>query len=463
MIPTKVEALFQFIDFLHSNIDCFKKYDGEMDKIEIFKNEVVYLCPEENYKDKIKVDEINKEWREKYIIVDENVFTKIKDKINQLNIYDTNDDSTLWDQNIKEINVLKENFSSEDVQKIIHYKRKYYEVDKNLHNIIWHVVFGSLYLRFEKLLNVLFGYFDDNEQDIGNLQKSQETLQCQPLSFGKIVNKKVTILSTIQENKTYRIEYISGFLEPILSDFETLTITSSFDSKYQDYILEYESSISKKQKDAALEKIENGAKYFLRSVIKQFNDHFKNTEPTKEYLVTLVKKGHDGLLVSYVYYKKYLDFYNSINLMHQQIINIETLPPLPVAQSEKLKQIKPTIQKETVETVFAILKDFFDIEEHKEFKKILTTLENTNEKLTFKSFGNQFADTFKKLFENNLIVGCQKTDLINWIVLNFNFIYRNKVKEFKTKTVEPIISGKLTPCKKPIIEVKNGKILKRDY
>ena len=67
------------------------------------------------------------------------------------------------------------------------------------------------------------------------------------------------------------------------------------------------------------------------------------------------------------------------------------------------------------------------------------------------------------MYENNIIVGGQKTDLINWIVSNFNFIYRNQVRKFKTKTVELVISGNIAPCKKPIIEIKNGQISKKDY
>jgi len=121
------------------------------------------------------------------------------------------------------------------------------------------------------------------------------------------------------------------------------------------------------------------------------------------------------------------------------------------------------ISLQAKETIFSILKDFFDTEQQDEFKEVLTTFGTAKNKLVFKSNANKFTDTFKKLFENNFIVGCQKTDLIDWIVLNFKFIYRNEGKEFKTKTVEQIISGNQTFCKKPIIEIKNGQILKIDY
>ena len=124
---------------------------------------------------------------------------------------------------------------------------------------------------------------------------------------------------------------------------------------------------------------------------------------------------------------------------------------------------KPTIQPEAFEAVFSILKDFFDEEYQNEFETVFKTFGTVKNKLTFKSNGNKFADIFKKLFDNHFITGCQKTDLINWIVSNFNYLYRNEVREFKNKELQKTISGNQTPCKNPIIEINNNKILKVTY
>ena len=124
---------------------------------------------------------------------------------------------------------------------------------------------------------------------------------------------------------------------------------------------------------------------------------------------------------------------------------------------------KPTIQPEAFEAVFLILKDFFDEEYQNEFETVFKTFGTVKNKLTFKSNGNKFADIFKKLFDNHFITGCQKTDLINWIVSNFNYLYRNEVREFKNKELQKTISGNQTPCKNPIIEINNNKILKVTY
>ncbi len=67
-------------------------------------------------------------------------------------------------------------------------------------------------------------------------------------------------------------------------------------------------------------------------------------------------------------------------------------------------------------------------------------MELQNNKLIFKNNSTNL-QILSKVVENHFYIGCQKTDLIDWIVLNFNFMYRNKVKEFKAKTVEQLFQG----------------------
>ena len=93
-------------------------------------------------------------------------------------------------------------------------------------------------------------------------------------------------------------------------------------------------------------------------------------------------------------------------------------------------------------------------------KQIIETGNKGSKKLLFKDNGNRLTDTFKKLIELDLITGCEKQDLINWIILNFNYTHRNKLKEFVYDTVEKTISRNNYPCKSPLIEIKNGQIQK---
>ncbi|MDQ3049374.1 MAG: hypothetical protein M3Q95_00665 [Bacteroidota bacterium] len=123
-------------------------------------------------------------------------------------------------------------------------------------------------------------------------------------------------------------------------------------------------------------------------------------------------------------------------------------------------EVKPVLKIEAVQIVFETIKDFFNTEQQNELKRVLETGNNASKKLLFRGNGNRLTDTFKKLIEHDFITGCQKQDLINWIILNFTFINQNKVKTFIYDTVEKVISRNYYPCKSPLIEIKNGQIRK---
>lgn len=123
-------------------------------------------------------------------------------------------------------------------------------------------------------------------------------------------------------------------------------------------------------------------------------------------------------------------------------------------------EIKPIFNQDLIEDLHNILKHFFDKENHSILKILFETGNNTSYKLLFKDNGNRLADTFKQLIENDLITGCEKKDLEQWTINNFKYLYRNKAKDYKPDTIQKTISRKDYPCKKPIIEIINGKIHK---
>jgi hypothetical protein len=139
----------------------------------------------------------------------------------------------------------------------------------------------------------------------------------------------------------------------------------------------------------------------------------------------------------------------------------ENNPQQPEMKTEpETIEMKPVLKPEAVQIVFDIIKDFFCTEQQIELKKILETGNNTSKKLLFNDKGNRLNDTFKKLIEHDFIIGCQKQDLINWIISNFSFLRNKTVTEFKPDTVEKTISRNYYPCKSPLIEIKNGQIQK---
>ena len=123
-------------------------------------------------------------------------------------------------------------------------------------------------------------------------------------------------------------------------------------------------------------------------------------------------------------------------------------------------EVKPIFKPEMIDTIFDLLKDFFSIEQQKDFKTFIETGNNVNEKLLFLDNGNRLADAFKQLKNADFITGCNQTDLINCIEKNFNYRYRNEVKSYRTKYLESIISTNKELCQKPIFLVKANSITK---
>lgn len=128
----------------------------------------------------------------------------------------------------------------------------------------------------------------------------------------------------------------------------------------------------------------------------------------------------------------------------------EQLPP----------EIKPTFKPEAIQTIFHELKDSFKPEQQTQLLEILKTGNIAGEKLLFKDNSNRLTDTFKKLIEHGFITGCSKKALRDWICKNFMFSKGSLAKPFNLETVERTLSGNLSPCKNPLIQIINGSIIK---
>lgn len=147
------------------------------------------------------------------------------------------------------------------------------------------------------------------------------------------------------------------------------------------------------------------------------------------------------------------DFKIPYSIMNDAILSLELSlmeekKTVPVyVKQEQTYVPKPCFKPESIDGIMTILNNFFETSQQDELKRIIETGSNSNKKLLFRDNGNKLTDYFKKLFESNIITGCYKKDLINWIVQNFE----NIRGEYKFRTVEKIISGEGQPCKNPII------------
>lgn len=130
-------------------------------------------------------------------------------------------------------------------------------------------------------------------------------------------------------------------------------------------------------------------------------------------------------------------------------------------QAEK-DEPKTLLIARAVEPVFDIMKDYFDCNHHEELMRILQTGGTAKSTLLFRSNANRLSETLKMLHKHEMIIGWQKKELIQWIITNFKFLHYGKAKPFKKDSVERVVSGKIYPCKNPIIKVENGEVIKAD-
>lgn len=139
----------------------------------------------------------------------------------------------------------------------------------------------------------------------------------------------------------------------------------------------------------------------------------------------------------------------------------QTTPPTHTENKEgEHSPAKPNFVEEIREDLFGILKNYFSDDEKENLKQIINTGDSVTSKLLFKSNGNKLTDAFRKLYDANLITGCEKTTLINWIITNFQFTKKDTFGDFIYNTVEKTISRNDIFCKNPILDVVDHKLKK---
>ena len=171
MIPQKIQALFNFIDYLDSNKFEYKeKYIPMCDDLKNLDNQRNALKPNENYKDKQKYDTIQKQIKEKFSPIESNIHVPILNKLRELEIWAGDDTySSIWKNNVSEISDFKSNFKSEDVAKVMMYKQKYLSFRTETNSDFLGLTF--VFQRLDETLKSLFDFFKDiNENEFHNFE-----------------------------------------------------------------------------------------------------------------------------------------------------------------------------------------------------------------------------------------------------------------------------------------------------
>ena len=127
MIPNRAQNLFQFISFLHSNIENFNKYDDVISRLYYLGKKRYEIRPEQ----KLKLDEIQAEINDKHKIMMDSIIYPIKNSAKELNIWNwiKFDSESVYKSADEE--KLLENLSGDEIKSISSIKRKYFEFRKH--------------------------------------------------------------------------------------------------------------------------------------------------------------------------------------------------------------------------------------------------------------------------------------------------------------------------------------------
>ncbi|MBC7863604.1 MAG: hypothetical protein IAF38_11550 [Bacteroidia bacterium] len=147
-----------------------------------------------------------------------------------------------------------------------------------------------------------------------------------------------------------------------------------------------------------------------------------------------------------------ISYLNDIEIPDEGMLFVEFLEPSETVEPAKIPQIiseNPLFHQQA--KIFLELKKHFNGGQHSALKNILNG-KNSSEKLLFLGKANQLADTFKKLYEEQFVTGCNKAELIKWILNNFQYKSKTKALDSTEKYLHDIISTETKFCKNPIIK-----------
>jgi hypothetical protein len=197
MIPEKIKALFNFIDYLDKNKRVYlEEYIPLCNELKNLDKQRNGLNPNENYISKHQYDKIQNEIEEKFPSILSNIYTPITNKLKELEIWSGDEAySSIWNNNISAISDFKRNFTSEDILQVMQYKQKYlnFRTETNSNFLCLSLIFQSL----DEILKELFDFFKDTGE---NEFDSFETKIIK-------VNSMEEVLKGLKENKEGNVKF----------------------------------------------------------------------------------------------------------------------------------------------------------------------------------------------------------------------------------------------------------------
>jgi len=205
MIPQKLEAVFEFIDFLDKNkTEYIEKYIPLCNELKELDKQRKPLRPNEYYKDKQSYDSIQKQIKEKFEPITENIYKPITRKLLELGIWSGDDAySSIWNNNISEISDFKRNFSEEDTKQVFQYKEKYLSFRTETNNDF--LCLSFILSCLDEILKELFDFFKDSKEN------EFDSFETKTIEVGSIAEIAQSLKENIGKNVKYSIPTETAF------------------------------------------------------------------------------------------------------------------------------------------------------------------------------------------------------------------------------------------------------------
>lgn len=442
MISDKIKALFQLIEYLHSNIENFNKYNGLIKELEALKDEKNKLKPKQNYKDKQQCDEVQAELENKFKTLQDNTANLIKAKAKELYVCSFDNEPNYSFNGVEtSIQQLKDNFSNEDLPEIFKHKSQYLEYRSQTHG-----TFLSLHIFFDELDEIaksLFDYFKDANQN------EFEPFETKAIEVNSIT-EAVQIFNNQEQTKFIIPNFMNKTQKRILeklADFNFFQIEVIADLEFEGKTYK---DVKQKNNDSILTP-ENWERYkerFFSQRMAAYKDSYTLSEKLKLELSAIEK-----LPINKTDYQI---------LKNRYIAYLNKKQALPPQQSEKQKpELNEALisfsSTEIIESLHNELKGYFQGKEP-ELKQALQG-KKLQEFLLFPHNQNKFVEVFKRLKYNSFLLSTPK-ETKDWICSTFTYQYqkgnKKEVRNFNLSTVHDILTkDKGEPTKKERICIVN--------
>lgn len=205
MIPERIEALFDFIDYLDSNKQVYiDKYIPLCEELSRLDAQRSVLKPRSNYIDKQKYDALQKEISEKFQPIKQNIYLPFVGKLHELKIWSGDDIFTsIWNNNSVAIFEFQQSFEPDDIEKVISYKHKYLSFRKETNSgfLSLQMVLNNL----DEIYKTLFDFFKDT------FENEFESFEAQIVEVDSIENLAKELTASRGRNQMFSLSQESLF------------------------------------------------------------------------------------------------------------------------------------------------------------------------------------------------------------------------------------------------------------